>query len=39
LTATRHVKVASGKPAFVAVPVVLQPLTARPLNLFCASWA
>ena len=30
------VKVASGSPAFVAVPVVLQPLTIEPLNLVCA---
>ena len=30
--ATRQLKVASGRPAFVAVPVVLQPLTIEPLN-------
>ena len=30
--ATRQLKVASGRPAFVAVPVVLQPLTIDPLN-------
>ncbi len=34
--ATRQLKVASGNPELVAVPVVLQPFTIEPLNFFCA---